>query len=134
MPGLGITLTTLGAPPRLDTVDGEPGGVVGGTHEHRAQVSLNIVDAIRHGDGIGIRAEVVVVNAHRFAVPLGAGVFECTDQLLFLGIDADDGAALCGTTLAQCGDTLKLGVAVGVWRPATTLLVVDPKRKVHLFE
>ena len=102
---------------------------MGGTHEHRAQVSLNIVDAIRHGDGI--RAEVVVVNAHRFAVPLGAGVFESPTNF-FLGIDADDGAALCGTSWRNA--ELKLGVAVGVWRPATTLLVVDTKRKVHLFE
>ena len=131
--GLGIVLAALGAPPFLDAVDGERRGVGGLADEDGAGVGPGVVDAVGDGEAVGIGAEVVVVDQLGSAVPLGAGIAECADELLLLGVDADDRRVVGGAPLTQFGDVVELVVAVRV-RGAGTLLVVDAQRESHLLE
>ena len=63
-------------------------------YEDRASVGEQIIDTIRDRDADGIGTEVVIIDAHRRAVPLDAIVFEVADQFSFFGIDADNGKPL----------------------------------------
>ena len=63
-------------------------------YKDRASVGEQIIDAIRDRDADGIGTEIVVIDAHRSAIPLDAIVFEIADQFSLLGIDADDRKAL----------------------------------------
>jgi len=114
------------APPVLEAIDREPRGVVGGADEQGAAVGLQVVHAVGDGDGVGIGAEVVVVDEHGFAVPLGALIFEGSDEFLLLRVDADERQVLGGAVLSQLSDPGELRISVWV-RTARELLVVDPK-------
>ena len=54
-----------------------------------AAIGQQIVDAVRDGYTDGVRAEVMVIDRYRGAIPLGAGVLEVADQFSFFGIHAD---------------------------------------------
>ena len=110
--GPGVAGAALGAPPGFDAVDSEAGGVGGIADTDAAAVGLHVVDAVGHGAALGEGAEVVVEDFRCLALPSGPGVAEHADKFLLLGIDTDHGAV--GMRLAQCGDALELGVAVGV--------------------
>ena len=75
----------------------------------------------------------MVVDEFGAAVPLGAGMAERADELLLLGIDADEGAVVGGAALAQVGDVPELPVSVRM-RGASELLVVDAQRVAHRLE
>ena len=64
---------------------------MGDANADGAAVAGRIVNAVGDADPAGIGAEVVIVHWSRRAIPLGAGVFEVTDQFPFLAIHADDG-------------------------------------------
>jgi len=131
--GTRVAAPPLGAPPLVEGGDGELRGVVGGAHEDRAAVGVQIVDAVGDGGPEGIGAKVVVVDEHGLTVPGAPVVLEAADELLLLGVDADDRQPLGEEVLAQFADAGELGVAVG-GRAAGELLVGDAHRVVHLAE
>ena len=75
-------------------VGGEGCGVMRDAYENRASVGEQVIDTVRDRDADGIGTEVVVIDAHRCAVPLDAIVLEVADQFSSFGIDADDRKAL----------------------------------------
>ena len=81
-------------PPTGDGVGGEGGCVMRDAHEHRASVGEQVIDTVRDRDADGIGTEIVIIDAHRRAIPLDASVLEVADQFSFLGVDADDGQTL----------------------------------------
>ena len=89
-----VAICAVALPPVGDGVGGEGCRVMRDTDKDRASVGEQIIDPIRdrHADGIG--TEIVIIDAHRRAIPLDAIVFEIADQFSLLGIDADDGKAL----------------------------------------
>ena len=55
--GFGIALAALGAPPLLDAVDGERRGVGGSADEDGAGIGAGVVNAVGHGQAVGVGAE-----------------------------------------------------------------------------
>ncbi len=84
-----VTERAFPFPPAGDGMSGEGGGIVRDSEKDGAAMGQQIVDAVRNGHTSGVRAEVVVVDQHRRAIPLGAGVLEVAHQLALLGIHAD---------------------------------------------
>ena len=126
--GLAIAFAALGAPPLLDAVDGELGGVGGGADEDGSGIGLQVLDSVGDGATLGVGGEVVVAHQFGGAVPFGAGILERADEFLLLGVDADDRGVLGGAALAQRRDALELVVAVRMGG-AGELLVVDTQRE-----
>ena len=89
-----VAIGAVALPPTGDGVDGEGGGVMRDADEDRASVGEQIIDTVRDRDADSIGTEIVVIDAHRRAVPLDAVVFEIADQFSLFGIDADDGKPL----------------------------------------
>ena len=112
--GVGIGELSVVAPPCGNAIGGEDGGVAGGSDEDGAGIGAQVVDAIGDGDAASEGTQVVVVDLLGIAVPFGAGVLESADQLLLLGIDADDGDVFAGAPPAQDGDVCELGVPLRV--------------------
>ena len=102
--GVGIGELSVVAPPCGNAIGGEDGAGIG----------AQVVDAIGDGDAASEGTQVVVVDLLGIAVPFGAGVLESADQLLLLGIDADDGDVFAGAPPAQDGDVCELGVPLRV--------------------
>ena len=59
--GVRIAGAACGAPPGIEVVDGEEGGVAGDADPDEAAVGEGVVDAVRDGQAAGLGAEVVVV-------------------------------------------------------------------------
>ena len=76
------------------------------TYEDRAPVGEQIIDPIRDREADGIGAEIVIIDAHRRAIPLDAMVLEVANQFSFLGIDTDNRKPL----------TLKAGAQREIYR------------------
>ena len=94
-----IAVCTVSLPPTGDGVGGEGCGVMRDAYENRASVGEQVIDPVRDRDADGIGTEIVVIDAHRRAIPLDARVLEVADQFSFFGVDADDGQPL---TLKVC--------------------------------
>ena len=111
--GIGIAGTAFAAPPGIEVVDGEEGGVGGDADRDEAAVGERVVDAVGDGEAGGLGAEVVVVDRDGSRFPGEAGVAEASDQLFFLRIDAEDRGVAAGAVLPQVVDELELVVAFG---------------------
>jgi len=94
LPAAMIAIRTVALPPTGDGVGGEGCRVMRDPYEDRASVGEQVVDTVRDRDADGIGTEIMIIDAHRRAIPLDAIVFEVADQFSLLGIDADDGKAL----------------------------------------
>ena len=86
-----IAISAVALPPAGDGVGREGCRIMRDAYEDRTSVGEQIIDTVRDCDADGIGTEVVVIDAHRCAAPLGAMVFEVADQFSFFGVDADDG-------------------------------------------
>jgi hypothetical protein len=128
-----VASLSFSAPPVLDTINGELGGVRGGADEQCAPVGLQVVHTVGHGDAISGGAEVMVVDEHRPTLPCGSLILEGANEFLLLRVDADDRQVLGGKALPQVGDSGELGISVRV-PTAGELLVIDTKREAHLLE
>src|SRR6185369_11347635 len=91
LPTAVVAVRAVALPPAGDGVGGKGCRVVRDTYEDRASVGEQVIDTVRDRDADGIGTEVVVIDAHRCAIPLDAMVLEVADQFSFFGIDADDG-------------------------------------------
>ena len=89
-----VTIRAVALPPASDGVGGEGCRVMRDAYKDRASVGEQVIDTIRDRDADGIGTEIVIIDAHRRAIPLDAIVFEIADQFSLFGIDADDGKAL----------------------------------------
>lgn len=89
------------------------GGVGGDAERDEAAVGERVVDAVGDGEAGGLGAEVVVVDRDGSRFPADAGVAEASDQLFFLGIDAENRGVEAGAVTAQVVDELELVVAFG---------------------
>ena len=89
-----VAIRAVALPPASDGVGGEGCRVMRNAYKDRASVGKQIIDTIRDRDADGIGTEIVIIDAHRRAIPLDASVFEIADQFSLFGIDADDGKAL----------------------------------------
>ena len=85
-------------------------------YEDRTSVGEQFIDTVRDCDADGIGTEVVVIDAHRCAAPLGAMVFEVADQFSFFGVDADDGQPCrrSGYAVTRCNGTVGRGAGTAV--------------------
>ena len=86
----GVHAPADAAPPRVNGVGGERGRVVGRADDDRPIAARHVVNAVRNRNAIGIAREVVNVDVDRRLAPRSSLVFERTDELPLLGIDADD--------------------------------------------
>ena len=89
-----VAIGAVALPPASDGVGGEGGGVMRDADEDGASVGEQVIDTVRDRDADGIGTEIVIIDAHGRAIPLGAIVLEVADQFSFFGIDADDGKPL----------------------------------------
>ena len=77
--GIGIAGTAIAAPPGIEVVDGEEGGVGGDADRDEAAVGERVVDAVGGGESGGMRTEVVVVDGDGGRFPADAVVAEASD-------------------------------------------------------
>ena len=89
-----IAMRAVALPPTGDGVGGEGWRVMRDADEDRASVGEQVIDTVRDRDADGIGTEIVIIDAHRRAIPLDAIVLEVADQFSFFGVDADDGKPL----------------------------------------
>jgi len=89
-----VAISAVALPPAGDRVGGKGGGVMRDADEDRAAVGEQVIDTVRDRDADGIGTEIVIIDAHRRAVPLDSIVFEVADQFSLFGIDTDDGKPL----------------------------------------
>src|SRR5664279_1012483 len=94
LPAAAVAVRAVALPPAGDGVGGKGCRVVRDTHEDRASVGEQVIDPIRDRDADGIGAEIVIIDAHRRAIPLDAMVLEVANQFSFFGIDTDNGKPL----------------------------------------
>src|SRR3954454_20703659 len=87
-----------------------------------ALVPAQLIDTERHCPAFRRTREVVLVDFLRLPAPRRAVIPEIPDQLLFLGVDADDGPPCGDECLPLGGDVPKLPVPLGAIRPAQPLL------------
>ena len=81
-------------PPGGAGMGGEGGRVVRDADADGAAVVGWVVNPVGDAQAARLGAEVVIVDQNGRAIPFGPSVFEVTDQLAFLAIDADEGKAL----------------------------------------
>jgi hypothetical protein len=105
--------------------------VVRDTYEDRASVGEQVIDPIRDRDADGIGAEIVIIDAHRRAIPLGAIVLEVADEFSFFGIDTDNGKPLTLKAGTQRRDVSELLVAVRA-RVSGYGFAVHAQGKIHI--
>jgi hypothetical protein len=133
----GVVLLAAAAPPVLDGIHGESGGLAGGAEHDGAGVAAQVIDAIGQRDALGIGEEVVIVDFRGLSPPGPAGILEVADQLPLFAIDADDGE-VCGLEAATLGvDRLELAIAartIAGFSPESRfdVLAVRLERELHL--
>lgn len=87
---VGIKVRTGALPPVADGVNGESWCIGRLTDVDIAQIALDVVDAIGHGDPAGILTEVMSIDIHGLRAPNSSWVVEKADQFLAFGVYADD--------------------------------------------
>src|SRR5262249_41924114 len=97
--------------------------LVRGADHHVSRVPADVVNPRRDGAAQRPTGEVIVEDLPAVAPPAAAGVLERADQLLLLGIDADDGQAPRQIPAPDPGQVAELPVPVGVARPGQALAV-----------
>jgi hypothetical protein len=120
-------------PPTRDGRSSEGGGIVRDSEKDGAAIGQQIVDAVRNGHTGGVRAEVVVIDQYRRAIPLGAGVVEVAHQFALFGIHADHRKTATLEAMAQRGEVLKLLVAEGAG-VGGEIFAMGPQREIHVVE
>ena len=96
----------------LDVVADKLGGVVAYSHCHIADISGNVIYAVRNKHSVTERTEVMVVRFQNSVRKSLAGSFEVPEQFLLLGIDADDRDTDLLQGLARGCNVLELFVPV----------------------
>src|SRR5215471_12839906 len=102
--------------PAVQAVDGELGGVGGGAEDDGAAIPNRFVKPVGRNEGGSLTAEIVLVDEFRFFAPGSSGIAKVADELLFLGVHAEDRTAGVLEALAEGGDQFELLVAVGMLR------------------
>lgn len=105
-----VEALSLLAPPVADRLDGEHRGVMRGADADRAAIGLQVVDAVGDGHAQCLGSEVMILDLDWLTVPAATRILEATHQLLFLGIDTDDGLVLTDKALSLTGDVLELAI------------------------
>ena len=67
------------APPPGDIACGKFGRVMRGADENRSSVGHHIINPIRNGHALSLRAEVMILDGGRFQAPHAAGILEVAD-------------------------------------------------------
>jgi hypothetical protein len=101
------------------------------TYKDRASVGEQVIDPIGDRDADGIGAEIVIIDAHRRAIPLDAMVLEVANQFSFFGIDTDNGKSLTLKAGTQRRDVSELLVAVRA-RVSGNGFAVHAQGKIHI--
>ncbi len=70
-----------------------------------APVGLHIVDTVGDSEAVSVGPEVVVIDEHRLPIPIDSLILEDANELLLLGINADDRQVLGGAAFPQFGDS-----------------------------
>ena len=102
--GLGIACLAFGFPPLRNALGSELWRIVGFLDKEAAGIGGHIVNPVGNGHALGIGGEVVIVDPFGRISPLRARVAEASDQLLFLGVNADDRDILMSTSGTQFGE------------------------------
>jgi hypothetical protein len=122
---LGVHCLALLLPPAAQGRHRERGGVMIGPHADPAGVGPQVVDPV--GDRLAQLLVGEVVHQHPLGLarrpPLGATIGKAADQLLLLGVHADDQQASGQVLLGLLVDVAKLRVSVRCWAPSSVLRV-----------
>ena len=89
--GMQIAPCPLLFPPSGNAMGGEGGRIVRDTDEDGTAIGEKIIDAIRSDHAAGEGTKIVVVDLLSASSPFLTRVFEITNLLLLLRIDADNG-------------------------------------------
>lgn len=127
-----IRLSPVFLPPSSDGFHRELRRVRRVPHEDRSLVARKVVDPIRNRASEGILEEVVDVHSKGFPPPRRSGVLERADQLLLLGVHADDRPSQLSERLDLCPKIEKLSVAFGMSRVRLLLFPMTSQRIVPL--
>ena len=110
--GIGITLSALGLPPLRNALDRKLRRVVREADVETAGIGMQVIDSIGHGNAVGKRAKIMIINLLRLTPPLGTGILEASDQLFFLAINTDQGNRFALTSGAYQCNLLELFVTL----------------------
>ena len=131
LPAAAVAVRAVALPPAGDGVGGKCCRVVRDTYEDRASVGEQVIDPIGDRDADGIGAEIVIIDAHRRAIPLDAMVLEVANQFSFFGVDTDNGKSLTLKAGTQRRDVSELLVAVRA-RVSGDGFAVHTQGKIHI--
>ena len=118
-------------PPPRDAVAGELAGVVARPQAHVAEVTLQVVQPVGDHHPLGVAGEVVVESQQPLPRIDPAVAVEVANQLLLLGVHAQDRVVRVQVVPLDPGDVLELGVAVLVSAHVEVLLDLTAEVAVH---
>ncbi len=111
------------SPPPDKAVDGEVRGVGRDSDVEETSVRRQVVKAVGSRTALSVVGEIVSVDLVGLETPRAAGVLEIADQLLLLGVNADNGLTGFQEGLLLLAYVSELLVPVGVRRPSEALSV-----------
>ena len=126
-------MTAFTFPPTADAIGCKRGRVMSRTDENRTLIRRYVVDAVGNGFPIGHRRKVMVIDKNGAGAPRTATISEVADELLLLGVYADDRIATTFETSARSGDMFELLVTQcaggrGSFARCSDLFVVNSQR------
>lgn len=119
--------------PCLQAVHCKLRSVRGGTDHDRSAIPNRLVKPVGRSDGRCLTTEIVLVDEFRISTPGSSLISEVADELLLLGVHAQDGAAGILESLPEVGDQLELSVAVRMLGLGDAFSV-DSKRVLSVLE
>ena len=107
-----IEISALAKIPEDDRIDRKAGGVVRVADADKGIVENRVVDAVRNDFPKGVAWKIVVIDRDGRLSPSGAVLIKIADQLLFLGVNADDRLLIFLEKIAHLFDLFELCIAI----------------------
>ena len=102
-------------PPIRDAVAGEPTGIVAEAQVQVAEVSFEVVEAVRIDHAHSSAGEIVVESLFGNARIESADAEQQPQEFLVFGVDAEDGIGRVHECVAVAGNDLKLPIATSMF-------------------
>ena len=120
-------------PPRTNGIDNERRCFSRNTHNNKALVTVDLVNAKWNCSTVSPTRKVMIQYVSSVTTPSASRVLEVAQELLFLAIDADDGPMLALKAASPACEQSKLSVPIGIvgFRQS---LAIGPQRVLHLMQ
>ncbi len=128
-----VFVSSNGHPPRTNGFDDERGCFSRNTHDNKAFVVFNVVDAQWNCSSVRPTRKVMVKHVSGMTPPSASGVFEVAQEFLFLAINADNRPFFALKAPPPPCEKAKLLIPIGVVRFRQSL-AVGPQRVLHLVQ